>query len=214
MGLAALYMLQPETAHHAALYALEHGLVGARAETDDPVLKTRVWGIDFPNPVGLAAGFDKDARVVDAMLALGFGFVEAGTVTPKPQPGNPKPRLFRLTEDQAVINRLGFNSGGVDAFAKRLEQRAKRSHVPGIIGANVGKNRETIDGAADYVIGIERVAALADYLVVNISSPNTPGLRALQARAPIEDLLRRVLEARDRAAPEGKKPPLLAKVGP
>src|SRR5215472_3216513 len=101
MGLAALYMLQPETAHHAALYALEHGLVGARAETDDPVLKTRVWGIDFPNPVGLAAGFDKDARVVDAMLALGFGFVEAGTVTPKPQPGNPKPRLFRLTEDQA-----------------------------------------------------------------------------------------------------------------
>src|SRR6185369_2980410 len=121
----------------------------------------------------------------------------------------------RLTEDQAVINRLGFNSGGVEAFAKRLEERAKRSHLPGIVGANVGKNRDTVDGAADYVTGIERVAHLADYLVVNISSPNTPGLRALQARAPIEDLLRRVLEARNRAAPPGRKrPPLLAKVGP
>ena len=149
------------------------------------------------------------------MLALGFGFVEAGTVTPKPQPGNPKPRLFRLDEDEAVINRLGFNSGGVSAFAERLAARRGGAHAPGIVGANVGKNRDTVDGAADYVAGIERLAGLADYLVVNISSPNTPGLRALQARAPIEDLLRRVIAARNRAAPDPKRPPpLLAKVGP
>jgi dihydroorotate dehydrogenase len=147
-------------------------------------------------------------------LGLGFGFVEAGTVTPKPQAGNPKPRLFRLDEDAAVINRLGFNSGGLEAFATRLRARNARRHAPGIVGANVGKNRDTVDGAADYVAGIEAVAGLADYLVCNISSPNTPGLRAMQAKAPIEDLLRRVLAARDRAAPPGKKPPLLAKVGP
>src|SRR5882724_507152 len=132
MGLAALYALPAETAHHAALFALEHGLVVTRAEPDDPILKTKVWDIDFPNPVGLAAGFDKDARVVDAMLSLGFGFVEAGTVTPQAQKGNPKPRLFRLDEDQAVINRLGFNSGGVTAFTQRLVKRQHRRHAPGI----------------------------------------------------------------------------------
>src|SRR5882724_11567802 len=202
MGLAALYALPAETAHHAALFALEHGLVVTRAEPDDPILKTKVWDIDFPNPVGLAAGFDKDARVIDAMLYLGFGFVEAGTVTPKPQVGNPKPRLFRLDEDEAVINRLGFNSGGVSAFVKRLAERRARRHAPGLVGANVGKNRDTTDAAADYVAGIEMVAGLADYLVLNISSPNTPGLRALQARGPIEDLLRRALIARNRAAPD------------
>lgn len=214
IALSALYTLSPETAHHAALFALEHGLAGARTEPADPILRTQVWGLDFSNPIGLAAGFDKDARVIDAMLSLGFGFVEAGTVTPKPQAGNPKPRLFRLDEDAAVINRLGFNSGGVAAFARRLAARRQKKHSPGIVGANVGKNRDTVDGAADYVTGIEAVAGLADYLVCNISSPNTPGLRAMQARAPIEDLLRRVLAARDRAAPGPKKPPLLAKVGP
>ena len=214
LALAALYQLSPEDAHHASLWALEHGLVGVRAEPEDPILKTRVFGLEFANPIGLAAGFDKDARVVDAMLRLGFGFVEAGTVTPRPQPGNPKPRLFRLSEDRAVINRLGFNSGGVEAFALRLEARARRPHAAGIVGANVGKNRETEDGAADYVAGIARLAGLADYLVCNISSPNTPGLRAMQAKAPIEDLLRRVMAARDAHAPKGRKPPLLAKVGP
>jgi len=213
-ALNALYALPPETAHHAVLFALEHGLVGQRTTPDDPTLKTRVWGLDFSNPIGLAAGFDKDARAVDAILSLGFGFVEAGTVTPKPQPGNPKPRLFRLDDDLAVINRLGFNSGGVDAFAKRLAARFHRRRAPGVVGANVGKNKETVDGAADYVAGIEAVANLADYLVCNISSPNTPGLRAMQARAPIEDLLKRVLAARDRAAASAKKRPLLAKVGP
>ena len=215
LALRALYTLPPETAHHAALFALEHGLVSAHAEPDDPILRTSVWGMDFANPIGLAAGFDKDARVIDAMLSLGFGFVEAGTVTPKPQPGNPRPRLFRLDEDEAVINRLGFNSGGVSAFAKRLAARQGRRHAPGRVGANVGKNRDTAEGAADYVAGIETVTGLADYLVLNISSPNTPGLRALQARGPIEDLLRRALIARNRAAPApAKAPPLLAKVGP
>ena len=214
IALAALYALEPEAAHHWALYALEHGLAGARAEPDDPILATKVFGLPFSNPIGLAAGFDKDARVIDAMLNLGFGFVEAGTVTPKPQPGNPKPRLFRLDEDGAVINRFGFNSEGIDAFVKRLESRRGKPHAAGIVGANVGKNRDTVDAASDYVIGIERVAGLADYLVVNISSPNTPGLRALQAKAPIEDLLTRVIAARDRTVPGQRKPPLLAKVGP
>lgn len=214
LALSALYTLPLETAHHAALFALEHGLAGTRCEADDPVLATDVFGLHFANPIGLAAGFDKDARVIDAILNTGFGFTEAGTVTPRPQPGNPKPRLFRLSEDAAVINRLGFNSGGVEAFAQRLAARKTAKRAPGIVGANVGKNKETEDGAADYVAGIERVAGLADYLVCNISSPNTPGLRAMQMRGPIEDLLKRVLAARDRAAAGGKKPPLLAKVGP
>ena len=215
LALSALYALPPETAHNAALRALEYGLAGRRAEPDDPILSTTVFGLKFSNPIGLAAGFDKDARVIDAMLSLGFGFVEAGTVTPQPQSGNPKPRLFRLDQDRAVINRLGFNSGGVAPFAQRLIKRQRRPHAPGIVGANVGKNRDTADGAADYVACIEQLAGLSDYLVVNLSSPNTPGLRGLQARAPIEDLLRRVLLARRRAAPHpDRPPPLLAKVGP
>ncbi len=215
LALSALYALSPEAAHNAALRGLEYGLAGRRAEPDDPILATTVMGLKFSNPIGLAAGFDKDARVIDAMLSLGFGFVEAGTVTPQPQSGNPKPRLFRLDEDRAVINRLGFNSGGVEAFAQRLIKRQRRAHVAGIVGANVGKNRDTADGAADYVACIEQLSGLSDYLVVNLSSPNTPGLRRLQARAPIEDLLRRVLLARKRSAPNpDKPPPLLAKVGP
>lgn len=214
LALAALYRLEPEAAHNAALWALEHGLAGSRSVPDDSILATNVWGLSFPNPVGLAAGFDKDARVADAMLRLGFGFVEAGTVTPLPQPGNPHPRLFRLEEDAGVINRLGFNSGGVEAFAERLRARRVR-HAAGIVGANVGKNKDTVDGAADYAIGIEKVTPYADYLVCNISSPNTPGLRALQARAPIEDLLRRVVAARARAMPNASKlPPLVVKIAP
>jgi dihydroorotate dehydrogenase len=214
IALSAMYALDPEDAHHWALYGLEHGYAGVRTEPDDPFLATKVWGLEFSNPIGMAAGFDKDARVVDAMLNLGFGFMEAGTVTPKPQPGNPKPRLFRLAEDQAVINRLGFNSGGLAAYMERLGARAAKPRAKGIVGANVGKNKETVDGAADYVLGVEAVAGLADYLVCNISSPNTPGLRAMQMKAPIEDLLTRVLAARDKAVAGEKKPPLLAKVGP
>ena len=209
-----LHLLSPESAHGVAIWALKHGLAGHVNEADDPLLATRVWNLSFANPIGLAAGFDKDAEVMDAMLALGFGFVEAGSVTPLPQPGNPKPRLFRLNEDQAVINRFGFNSKGLEHFVEKLRARKRLGSV-GIVGANVGKNRDAIDAAADYATGITRVCALADYLVCNVSSPNTPGLRSLQARAEIEALIQRVLEARYQAAPDKNKlPPLLAKVGP
>jgi len=209
-----LNLLGPERAHAAAVRALSLGLGARPPAADDAVLACRVWGRDFPNPVGLAAGFDKHAEVPDAALALGFGFAECGTVTPRPQPGNPKPRLFRLEEDEAVINRFGFNSEGMEAFAARLARRRAQARR-GIVGANVGKNRETADAADDYAIGIAKVAPLADYLVINVSSPNTPGLRALQARNEIETLIVRSLEARARTAPDrSRPPPLLAKVGP
>jgi dihydroorotate dehydrogenase len=215
-----LAVLDPERAHGLTVAALKFGLnLGfgrARSEPDDPILATSVWGLDFPNPVGLAAGFDKHAEVCDAMLALGFGFVEAGTVTPRPQPGNSGQRLFRLAEDEAVINRFGFNSCGIAPFAGRLAKRraaASNQGAGGIVGANLGKNRDTFDGAADYIACIEAVSGLADYLVINISSPNTPGLRALQARAQIEELLARVQNAR-RASVTPRQPPLLVKVGP
>jgi dihydroorotate dehydrogenase len=213
--LSALYQLDPETAHHVAIWTLENGLSGNYAGSDDPILTTTVLGIEFPNPVGLAAGFDKDARAIDGALKLGFGFVEAGTVTPRPQPGNPKPRLFRLDEDQAVINRFGFNSEGLEPFRKRLSQRINKGPRGGIVGANVGKNKLTEDAAADYVAGIEALTPFSHYLVVNLSSPNTPGLRALQAKDPITDLLERTIAARDKmAAGLETKPPLLAKIGP
>ena len=206
-----LHLLSPESAHSVAIWALKNGFTGRASEPDDPILATRVWELSFPNPVGLAAGFDKHAEVMDAMLALGFGFVETGSVTPLPQPGNPKPRLFRLDADQAVINRFGFNSKGLAHFSSRLRARQR----VGIVGANVGKNRDAPDAAADYVTGITQVCGLADYLVCNVSSPNTPGLRSLQARAQIEALIQRVLEARYNAAPDKNNlPPLLAKVGP
>lgn len=215
LGYAALrpllHLLTPEAAHGVAIWALKSGYAGKATDTDDNILATRVWNLSFPNPIGLAAGFDKDAEVTGAMLALGFGFVEAGSVTPLPQPGNPKPRLFRLDEDSAVINRFGFNSKGLEHFVARLQARKR----VGIVGANVGKNRDAPDAAADYATGITRVCGLADYLVCNVSSPNTPGLRSLQARAQIEDLINRVLAARRASAPDpARLPPLLAKVGP
>jgi dihydroorotate dehydrogenase len=210
-----LHLIDPEAAHGATIWALKHGLAGRSSGADDPLLATRVWDLDFPNPLGLAAGFDKDAEVTDAMLALGFGFVEAGTVTPLPQPGNPKPRLFRLDEDEGVINRFGFNSKGLAAFVGQLEKRRRGAGVRGVVGANVGKNRDTTDAAGDYAKGIAAVCGCADYLVCNLSSPNTPGLRNLQARGQIEELITRVLEARKRAvAGTGRVPPLLVKVGP
>ena len=200
-------LLPPEMAHRLAVRALAAGLVPAQPEVAHPALAVRLWGLDFPNPVGLAAGFDKDGEVADAMLRQGFGFVEAGTVTPRPQPGNPRPRMFRLTQDGAVINRMGFNNQGLEAMAARLAGR-RRS---GIVGANLGKNKDTEDAAADYAIGAARLAPLADYLVVNVSSPNTPGLRALQGRAPLERLLARTRAAMPAAA---KRPPLLLKIAP
>jgi dihydroorotate dehydrogenase len=209
-----LHLLDPEAAHAATLWALKQGLAGRSVATDDPILATRVWDLDFRNPLGLAAGFDKDAEVADAMLALGFGFVEAGTVTPLPQPGNPRPRLFRLTEDQGVINRFGFNSKGLAAFVAHLANR-RRAGARGIVGANVGKNRDVTDAAGDYSQGIEAVCNHADYLVCNLSSPNTPGLRNLQARDQMQEVIARVMAARQRAsAGASRVPPLLLKVGP
>src|SRR5215470_1788834 len=165
----ALFFLDPERAHGVSIRALKLGFARTLPyRPDDPILAAKIWNLAFPNPVGLAAGFDKHAEVCDAALRLGFGFVEAGTVTPRPQPGNSGQRLYRLGEDEAVINRFGFNSHGIAAFVANLARRRSR---PGIVGANVGKNRDTADGAADYITGIETVGALADYLVVNISSP-------------------------------------------
>ncbi|NQU56021.1 MAG: quinone-dependent dihydroorotate dehydrogenase [Rhodospirillales bacterium] len=202
-------MLDPEVAHGLAIKALNMGLIPAAAGFEDSVLEQTLWGRTFANPVGLAAGFDKNAEVVDAMLGQGFGFVEIGSVTPKPQPGNPRPRLFRLPTDGAVINRMGFNNDGVEAVAARLKKRARK----GIVGVNLGKNKDSEDANADYKTGIAKLAALADYLVVNVSSPNTPGLRALQGREPLQALLQSVLAARAEAVP-ANPPPLLLKIAP
>jgi dihydroorotate dehydrogenase len=203
-----LRTLPPETAHRLTVAALAAGFGDHTSESDPPSLRQRLWGLDFPNPVGIAAGFDKDARAPAALLRLGFGFVETGTVTPRPQPGNPKPRVFRLDEDGAVINRMGFNSGGLDALVGRL---AGRDRTAGIVGVNIGRNRDSADAAADYIDGVRRAAPVADYLVVNVSSPNTPGLRDLQARAVLESLLRQLLGAR---AETGVSVPLLVKIAP
>ncbi len=206
-----LRRLDPERAHALTLWALRHGLLPGRQKgDDDPTLRTRVWGRDFANPIGLAAGFDKNAAVMGPMLALGFGFVEVGSVTPRPQAGNPKPRIFRLPEDGAVINRLGFNNEGMDAAAERLAAwRAGGGR--GIVGVNLGKNRDSADAAEDYLAGARRLAAHADYLVVNVSSPNTPGLRALQSRAALERILGTLQEHLQRA---GQDKPLLLKIAP
>ena len=207
----ALRCLDPETAHSLALMALSMGLAPPVATAPRPILKTRVWGMEFTNPVGLAAGFDKDARVPQAVLGLGFGFTEVGSVTPRPQPGNPKPRLFRLTEDRAVINRMGFNNGGHDAMAARLAKFRAGPMGQGIAGVNLGRNKDSKDEVRDYVLGVERLGALASYLVVNVSSPNTPGLRTLQDRGPLMALLTAVKAARDGLA---NRPPLLVKIAP
>jgi dihydroorotate dehydrogenase len=210
-----LHLLEAENAHHLAIRALQLGLGPHQSGGDDPILATKVWGIEFPNPIGLAAGFDKHAEVFDAALGIGFGFVEAGTVTPRPQPGRDKPRLFRLDEDEAVINRFGFNSEGLAVFAARLAARRGSGAPRGVVGANIGKNKDSADAAADYVACIDALCGVADYIVVNVSSPNTPGLRNLQARAEIEALLQAVVDARRKAARQaGRTPPLVVKVAP
>ncbi|WP_029006641.1 quinone-dependent dihydroorotate dehydrogenase [Azorhizobium doebereinerae] len=209
-----LPLISPERAHGLSIRALKKGLVPADRRPDSPILATRVWNIDFPNPIGLAAGFDKDAEIIDPLLSLGFGFVEVGSVTPRPQPGNPKPRLFRLDEDQGVINRFGFNSEGLAPFIYHLGRR-RAAGLPGIVGANVGKNKETEDASEDYVAGVSATCRLADYIVCNISSPNTPGLRLLQARAEMSALIGHALSARNESIPEvAARPPLLVKVAP
>lgn len=194
-GAAVLRRLDPETAHGLAIAALKFvPLPTSRA--DDPILATQIAGLNLSNPVGLAAGLDKNGEALHGLSRLGFGFIECGSVTPLPQAGNPKPRLFRLSQDRAIINRMGFNNAGLEAFADNLSRRPKA-----VVGANLGANKDTEDRAADYVTGLKRLAGLSDYFTINISSPNTPGLRALQGRDALDDLLGRIAEARTTPAP-------------
>lgn len=197
-----IFSLDAERAHHLTLAALRALPPGKGPDVELPI---RVAGLDFPNPVGLAAGFDKDAEVFAQILRLGFGFAEVGTLTPRPQAGNPRPRLFRLAEDRAVINRMGFNNKGLDAARARLERGRRR----GIVGANIGANKDSADRVADYALGVRAMAPVADYLTVNISSPNTPGLRALQDKGALGALLAAVAEARG-----GGGPPVFLKLAP
>jgi len=209
-SLPLLRWFDPEDAHRLALQGLKLLRI-ARPRGDDQKLAVRAFGLNFPNPVGIAAGFDKNAEVPDALLRLGFGFVEVGTVTPKPQAGNPRPRLFRLERDEAVINRLGFNSDGADAALRRL---AARAHLGGIVGVNVGANKDSPDRTADYVKLIEVFAPVASYFTVNVSSPNTPGLRNLQQARALDDLLARAIDARERVRKNAGDSPVLLKIAP
>lgn len=203
-----LTRLDPELAHTLTIKALSLFHRQRALVRDDPRLQIETLGLSFPNPVGLAAGFDKNAAVTESMLGFGFGFVEAGTVTPLPQAGNPKPRIFRLREDRAVINRLGFNNEGIESARKRLLAVQGR---PGIRGINIGANKDAADRVADYVTGLRELAPLASYVTVNISSPNTPGLRGLQNRAELDTLLGAVMNARKLLK---RTPPLLVKIAP
>ncbi|QUD86498.1 quinone-dependent dihydroorotate dehydrogenase [Phenylobacterium montanum] len=209
LAAGALRQLDAEDAHRLTIRLLALGL-GPRASQGAPDLAVDLCGLKLPNAIGLAAGFDKNAEVPDAMLAAGFGFVECGTVTPLPQAGNPRPRLFRLSEDRAVINRMGFNNEGLEAFAGRLARRPRR----GVVGANIGANKDAADRIGDYVTGLKRLWGLADYFTVNISSPNTPGLRALQTRQALEELLGRLGEVRAALKGSGTDFPIFLKVAP
>ena len=202
--------IDPEIAHGFAIFALKQGLISDNPISQNPRLEQTIWNLDFKNPVGLAAGFDKNAEVISAMLGQGFGFVEAGTVTPNAQIGNPKPRVFRYYQERAVINRLGFNSAGIAAVLNNLPSRHERS---GPVGINLGKNRNSPDAIADYVTGAYAFANHADFIVINVSSPNTPGLRDLQNRNHLETLLDAVQTALSIVAPNNT-PPLLLKIAP
>jgi dihydroorotate dehydrogenase len=212
LGRRALFAFDPETAHGLSIAALKSGLPLCSGMVLSERLKVRLCGLDFPNPLGMAAGFDKNAEVPDALLNLGFGFAEVGTVTPLPQAGNPKPRIFRLARDEAVINRLGFNNEGHDACEKRLVARAGR---PGIVGVNIGANKDSADRVADYALGVKRFARYASYLTINISSPNTPGLRTMQAREILAELLAGVTAARTEVkSGNGRPVPIFLKIAP
>ena len=209
----AFHLMDPEEAHLLTLRALKLGLGPVDRSPPDPALATTLCGLTLANPIGLAAGFDKNAEVPLPMLRAGFGFVECGTVTPYPQGGNPRPRLFRLTEDRAVINRMGFNNAGLEPFEARL--RALKRPLSGPVGANLGANKDAIDRIADYVTGLTRLWGACDYFTVNISSPNTPGLRALQSRAALEELTGRLGEARRAmVGATDLNPPVFVKVAP
>lgn len=208
----ALFALAPEDAHEVALKSLEAGLYGRQIGPDDPNLSINVLGLTFPNPIGIAAGFDKDARVPDAVLALGCGFAEVGTITPRPQVGNERPRVFRLVDDEALINRLGFNNAGHEVALRRLASRPRQR---GIVGVNIGANKDSADKAADYVAGLKAFNAAASYFTINISSPNTPGLRDLQAPAALNDLLTRVIGTRSELVAAGLPyRPIVVKISP
>ncbi|WP_051228325.1 quinone-dependent dihydroorotate dehydrogenase [Pleomorphomonas oryzae] len=209
---AMLRRLDPELAHTFAVSAMRFNLAPGLPKVVDDRLVVDFFDMRLDHPIGLAAGFDKDAEIADALLKQGFSHVEVGTVTPRPQPGNPKPRIFRLPEAGAVINRCGFNGKGHTHALKQLERRNGR---PGVIGVNVGANKDSTDRTDDYVKGIKAFAGLASYFTVNISSPNTPGLRDLQASAALSDLVARVIEARDEAtAAIGRRTPVLVKIAP
>jgi dihydroorotate dehydrogenase len=209
-SLPLLRWFDPEDAHRMAIQGLRL-LPPVRPRPDDPKLAVRAFGLNFPNPIGMAAGFDKSAEVPDALLRLGFGFVEIGSVTPTPQAGNPRPRLFRLERDEAVVNRMGFNNDGAEAVLRRL---AARAHLGGIVGVNVGANKDAVDRVADYVRLIETFAPVASYFTVNVSSPNTPGLRNLQQAAALDDLLAKVIDARERVRRNAGDSPVLLKIAP
>jgi len=209
-SLPVLRWLDPEDAHRLAIQGLRF-LPPVKLRPDDPKLAVRAFGLNFPNPIGMAAGFDKSAEVPDALLRLGFGFVEIGSVTPKPQSGNPRPRLFRLERDEAVINRMGFNNDGAEVALRRLAARAQHG---GIIGVNVGANKDSPDRVADYVKLIETFAPVASYFTVNVSSPNTPGLRNLQEGTLLDDLLAKVIDARERVRQKAGDTPVLLKIAP
>lgn len=210
LALPFLHALEPERAHELTLRALEAGLY-PQGEPDDPRLAQTIWDLEFTNPIGIAAGFDKDARVPEAILRSGFGFAEAGTVTPRPQTGNPRPRIFRLADDGALINRLGFNNEGHAAALARLKRRSAK----GIVGVNIGANKDSADRMEDYVTGLEAFWGVADYFTVNISSPNTPGLRDLQGPKELDALLVRLMDARGKLAQEsGRITPIAVKLAP
>lgn len=206
-----IFTLPPEDAHHASLCALRAGILPRHALHTSPRLTQRLWNLSFLNPVGMAAGFDKNAQVIDGLSAQGFGFIECGTVTPRPQSGNPKPRIFRLPKEQAVINRLGFNNDGLDAFQRNLSSR--KSSV--IVGGNIGKNKDSADAVADYVTGLRALYRDVDYITVNISSPNTPGLRDLQAEESLRALVKALHAERAQLDAAGAThKPILVKIAP
>ena len=207
LGAKAVQLLDPEDAHRATVRAMASPFAPRFHVRSDPILATKVAGIEFKNPLGLAAGFDKNAEVPNAMLRLGFGFVEVGAVTPRPQPGNERPRVFRLKEDEAVINRYGFNNEGLEKIAARL---ARRRRI-GVVGVNLGANKDSGDRIEDFVAGVRRLEGLVDFYTVNISSPNTPGLRALQDKAALVEVLSRVIAARDALT---AKAPVFLKIAP
>ena len=209
-SLPLLRWFDPEDAHRLAIQGLRL-LPPLRPREEDSKLAVRAFGLNFPNPIGMAAGFDKNAEAPDGLLRLGFGFVEVGTVTPKPQIGNPRPRLFRLERDEAVVNRMGFNNDGAEAVLRRLAARANHG---GIVGVNIGANKDSADRVGDYVRLIETFAPVASYFTVNVSSPNTPGLRNLQQAAALDDLLTRVIDARERVQKNAGDSPVLLKIAP